>query len=82
MEISDDFGDVEKEAVNFMQRNIPTAENKQEMLAKFSLTRAKRVSMVADKKNSSTHILKCFPRLTDMIETVMNILFHFNNFQF
>lgn len=60
-----------KQAADFMRRNVPTETNKAEMMAKFAMTRSKRVAMVADKKSTATQILKCFPRLMDTFEAVL-----------
>lgn len=60
-----------------MRRNVPTVDNKGDMLECFSITRFKRVDMVAKKELTATQILNNFPRLMDTYEAVIMIIFTF-----
>lgn len=73
--LSDCSEDEIQQAINYMRRNIPTAANKQEMIEYFSITGVKRAAMVADGTNSATEILHCYPRLRDLYEAVILLIF-------
>lgn len=66
------YTDVEiQNAEIFMRQNVVSTTNRQEMLENFAITRQTRIKLLEDKSKTASYILKRYPLLMEMIETVI-----------